>query len=383
VGHEDRLLNCPPGSRVLSDLIDVRPSRFRVTALQGAPDLRRTITVPDVLVVGHHSVSPSPNSSTDWASRRSSTDANHRVSLVPTYPRWLSTTALQVVDSLGHDRPYDAGVRLTESYKDVVPQAILDRFEWAEVRNAAAVLRSTNPAEFQDLLDVLEAFYLEPLDILFPGGQKSRLAARVDLQFREKGWREGQHDTTVTTVLRRMPWRPSGEKTPNVDTFTTENPGYKVDNVKGTVALDVEWNAKDGNLDRDVGQYRTLHDSAVIDVAVMVTRDFDTILALATRLGRPDPFGGTTTTTLTKLQPRMGRGAAGGCPVLAIAITDRPYVGTAESEAEAKRIADAYEAERKRKKQKGIPAIEGEDEEEDEDDTLGLDFPDPAVGDQS
>jgi restriction endonuclease BglII len=256
-------------------------------------------------------------------------------------------------------------VRLTESYKDVIPQAILDRFEWAEVRNAAAVLKSTNPDEFQDLIEVLDAFQLEPLDILFPGGQKSRLAARVDLQFRQKGWREGQHDTTVVTVLRRMPWRAAGEKKPGVDTFTTENPGYKVDNVKGTVALDVEWNAKDGNLDRDVGQYRTLHDSAVIDVAVMITRDFDTIMGLATRLGRPDPFGGTTTTTLTKLSPRLGRGAAGGCPVLAIAITDRPYVGTPASEAEAKRIADEYEAERTKKKQKGIPAIEGDDEDED------------------
>jgi hypothetical protein len=276
---------------------------------------------------------------------------------------------------------YHPWVELTKSYETVVPAAIRDRFQWAEVRNAAAVLKSTNPDEFQDLLDVLEAFQLEPLDILFPGGQKSRLAGRVDTQFREKGWREGQHDTTVITVLRRMPWRPAKEKSPQVETFTTENPGYKVDNVKGRVALDVEWNAKDGNLDRDVGAYRALHDSAVIDVAVMITRDFDTILALATRLGRPDPFGGTTTTTLTKLTPRLGRASGGGCPILGIAITDRRYVGTTESEADAKRIAAAYEEARKKKGKKGIPAVEGDEDEEGDDDeangTLGL-MPDPT-----
>ncbi|WP_205409713.1 BglII/BstYI family type II restriction endonuclease [Pseudothauera hydrothermalis] len=35
--------------------------------------------------------------------------------------------------------------------------------------------------------------------------------------------------------------------------------GYLIDNVKGSVALDVEWNAKDGNLDRDFGAYRAWH----------------------------------------------------------------------------------------------------------------------------
>jgi hypothetical protein len=89
--------------------------------------------------------------------------------------------------------------------------------------------------------------------------------------------------------------------------------------------LDVEWNAKDGNLDRDVAAYRSLHDLAIIDVAVMVTRTRDDLRELGARLGRPGFLSTTTTTNLAKLQHRLARGDAGGCPVLAVAITARCF----------------------------------------------------------
>ena len=89
------------------------------------------------------------------------------------------------------------------------------------------------------------------------------------------------------------------------------------------MALDVEWNAKDGNLDRDVGAYRALYDAGIIDVGVIITRTHEEIRALAIRLGRIKGFNTTTTTNLMKLEPRMTRGSVGGCPLLAVAITDR------------------------------------------------------------
>jgi len=57
----------------------------------------------------------------------------------------------------------------------------------------------------------------------------------------------------------------------------------------------------------------------------MITRSHEAIRALALRLGREEGFKTTTTTCLEKLEPRMTRGDAGGCPVLAIAITDRCF----------------------------------------------------------
>ena len=123
--------------------------------------------------------------------------------------------------------------------------------------------------------------------------------------------------------------------------------GHKVDNVLGRAALDVEWNPKDGNLDRDLANYVSLHEGGVIDVGVIVTRSGDTLRGMVRDLVADvksvdcspeevdwaermrnladDPLGTTTTANFEKLVPRLERGDGRGCPVLAIAITDRTY----------------------------------------------------------
>ena len=213
---------------------------------------------------------------------------------------------------------------LTDSYRLQFPEDVLARYEFRETRNAAAILIATNPAELEEIIAALRWFTLTPEDVTGAGGNKSDLAARVDGWFRERGWREGRHDTKIKSVLRLMPYAPAGET--KVEKITTDvaNEGYKVDNVKARVALDVEWNAKDGNLDRDIGAYRALYDAGIIDAGVLITRTQSDLRDLARRL---DPtstkFGTTTTTNLGKLEPRLTRGDAGGCPVLAVAITSR------------------------------------------------------------
>jgi hypothetical protein len=215
-------------------------------------------------------------------------------------------------------------VRLTESYKRVFPNAILRRYDFREVRDAAAVLANTNPAEFGDIVKVLQGFWLKANDFLIPGGSRGAVAIRLDEAFRHLGWREGRHDTRITSELRLMPYRPAGERHPQIVTNEVLAEGYKTDNVKRGVALDVEWNAKDGNLDRDIGAYRALYDAGVIAVGVVLTRTTNDLRMVGQRLGR-DPLGTTTTTNIEKLEPRLARGDAGGCPVLAIAITAKTY----------------------------------------------------------
>ena len=216
-------------------------------------------------------------------------------------------------------------MELTRSYERIIPPPILARFDLCEVRNAAAVLQSTNLPAFEEIMGVLGGFVLDTLDITERGGAKSRVPIRLDRAFREQGWREGRHDTRIRSVLRIMPYRAAGERSVRVVEREVRNEGYKVDNVKGRVALDVEWHAKDGDLDRDVAAYRALYDAAIIDVGVIITRSFASIRALSIRLGRPGGFSTTTTTNLEKLEPRLSRGDGGGCPVLAVAITDRCY----------------------------------------------------------
>ena len=209
---------------------------------------------------------------------------------------------------------------LTQSFEEAFPREILERYDLVEVSDAATILKHTSPEEFGQIVEVLGEFALTDEDFLKPGGQKSTVAARLDLAFRERGWREGRHDTKVTSILPLSPYAGEAKRAP-VETEVV-NEGYKVDNVKGSVALDVEWNAKDGNLDRDVSAYRALYDAGIITAAIIVTRTQEDLRRLGERIGR-NPFGTTTTTNLGKLTPRMTRGDSGGCPLLAIAITAR------------------------------------------------------------
>lgn len=223
------------------------------------------------------------------------------------------------------DPRYPAWMELTTSYERVIPPEVRARYDFAETRNAAAVLASTDPDAFAEVLGVLASFQLSAADITEPGGNKSTVASRLDREFRERGWREAAYDTHLRSVLRVMPYRAAGERHEVEQETASSSRGYKVDNVKRRMAVDVEWHAKDGNLDRDVGAYRSFYDAGVIDAGIIVCRSFESIRALSIRLGRPDGFGTTTTTTIEKLSERLSRGDGGGCPVLAVAITDRCY----------------------------------------------------------
>jgi restriction endonuclease BglII len=228
-------------------------------------------------------------------------------------------------------------MELTRSYERVFPGHLLERYEFAEVRNGAAALKGTNPTELEDILAVLDGFWLTLDSLTDPGKNKSDIAADLDKGFRERGWHESSHVSKTHFTLRFAPY-PSTSKAPEPVEFDYETQGHKVDNFKGRVALDVEWNAKDGNLDRDLANFRALHDAAVVDAGLIITRHQErtrwaaNLLAelgeriRTTRDGKRIILLGTTTTTnLEKLVPRLQRGDGGGCPLLAIAITEKCY----------------------------------------------------------
>lgn len=214
---------------------------------------------------------------------------------------------------------------LTDSYLRVFPDDVLARYDMREVRNASAVIENTSPAELRELVRILQDFFLSESDILSPGKNEGQIAKRLNGAFRDAGWREGRHDTKITSLLRLMPYKPAGEKAATVVEKEVLNEGYKVDNVKREIALDVEWNAKDGNLDRDVSAYRALYDAGIISAGVVLTRTMSDLQELGQRLGRPTFLRTSTTTNLGKLEPRLTRGDSGGCPLLAIAITARCF----------------------------------------------------------
>jgi len=133
-----------------------------------------------------------------------------------------------------------------------------------------------------------------------------------------------------------MPFANAGETSPHIKESGVTNEGYKVDNVKARVAMDLEWNAKDGNLDRDLAAYRALYDSGLIDGAILITRTIDDLRELGYQIrieagmdekAARNVLSTSTTTNTKKLLPRLQRGDAGGCPILAVAICSRTWIG--------------------------------------------------------
>ncbi|MFL6100684.1 MAG: BglII/BstYI family type II restriction endonuclease [Actinomycetales bacterium] len=275
-------------------------------------------------------------------------------------------------------------MELTRSYLNVFPEDVLSRYSWIEVRNAAAMIQASDPQTLDDLVKVLSNFNLTVPYLLDKGGGKSKLAADIDTAFRELGWRETHMSITTTTVLARQPWRKAKEKTVESQSITVEGDTHKVDNVQRRVAIDVEWHAKDGNLDRDVSAFRALFDAGVIDVGVIITRSYADIHYLANwlahDLGRVnykattgaevERFGTTTSTTMEKLEPRMRRGDGGGCPILAIGLglatytPDATYVDPDGAERTAPEVPAIPESLARELTSQALAETDDEDEDE-------------------
>ena len=222
---------------------------------------------------------------------------------------------------------------LTHSYRECIPTPVLERYSFAETRNATRILQSTNPTAFDQLLDALAEFQLSTADLITPGGQESGLAARLNAAFRTRGWREAKVDTLIRLSLSLTPFTVEEQASLVPVVTETVNEGYKVDNFRDRIALDVEWNATDGNLDRDLSAYRSLYDAGLIDAGVIISRTLD-LRSLATRVGLQAGLPAetarrllntTTTTNDAKLRPRLMRGDAGGCPVLAVFISTATF----------------------------------------------------------
>ncbi|WP_438501499.1 BglII/BstYI family type II restriction endonuclease [Methylosinus sp. 3S-1] len=174
--------------------------------------------------------------------------------------------------------------------------------------------------------------------ILVEGGRnRGDIAAQIDRRFSALGWKEARLDLETTGILYDKNNRIIGTLAP------VKQEGYLVDNFKGRVVLDVEWNAKDGNLDRDLASYRSWYEAGVISAGVVITKDRPRLLALARQIWGdyeatlpeeerthklPIDLSTSTVTAFDKAQMRLRRGVMGTCPVLIVAATEKTWDGT-------------------------------------------------------
>ena len=189
----------------------------------------------------------------------------------------------------------------------LVPADLRELYHVREWRNAAGILATACPDEWNDIIEVLRAFRLLRSEIMTAGGGLSPISQQVNGAFDMRGWKE----KTFSTLIK-------------VDQTEYASPTHAVDCFKGRVALELEWNNKDPFFDRDLNNFRLLFDLRAIDVGIILTRAAE-LQTIFDQLGKGASYGNSTTHH-KKLWPRLDGGGGGGCPVLTFAITPRLYV---------------------------------------------------------
>lgn len=188
-------------------------------------------------------------------------------------------------------------------------------YECHDHQHCVAILTMDYPDLFSEICDVLLAFKFTEAQVKAPGGNESLIPKTLSDILRPLGWKEQQ----LTAKLV-------------VDETTVSTDTHKVDYVKGDIAFDLEWNSKDQTFDRDLYAFRAFFEYRKIAVAVLVTRSNDLDAYFKSLGSYTDRYGtqrdykakyGASTTHMNKLLPRLRAGRSGGCPVLAIGITQK------------------------------------------------------------
>jgi hypothetical protein len=217
------------------------------------------------------------------------------------------------------------------TWTQLLPAAITDWYEVHNYRHAAEVLATAYPGSLAEIGAALNSFRLTTQDIKDPGGNESGITKRFRDLLRPNGWLETK--VTADLLVRRATGRKADEDDDDANPdFIRKGyiEGHKIDFVKGSVALDFEWNSKDQTFDRDLYALRTFYECGVISAGVLVTRS-EALNAIFRQLGVHQKYGASTT-WIGKLLPRLEAGRNGGCPVLVLGITPRLVTDWSESE---------------------------------------------------
>lgn len=219
-----------------------------------------------------------------------------------------------------------------------MPAEVRKKYRLMETYSACSALKGTAPEAWEDIIQVLDEFVLDPAHWMKAGGNRGDIAAAIDNAFAARGWVETRIDVETKGI-----YRGKGKTAPILEeTAPILQEGYLVDNRKGAVVVDVEWNAKDGNLDRDMAAYRAWHEAGLIVGAVLITKHLESLRNLAQTLWGtyqakihesrrttklPMDVGTTTTTTFEKSELRIKRGTAGTCPLLIVGVSEDTWNG--------------------------------------------------------
>jgi hypothetical protein len=181
------------------------------------------------------------------------------------------------------------------------------KYEIHNFYHAVEIMEGGFKKEWKELNKLLNEFTLLATDIVYPGGRKSPIAEKLDGRLYKLGWEEKKFD------IRKI-----------VDDFELDTPTHKIDCYKNQIGLEIEWNNKDPFYDRDLTNFRILHENKAISLGILITRS-DELQDIFNELGKGKSYGASTT-HMSKLLPRIYGGNSGGCPLIIIGITKECFV---------------------------------------------------------
>jgi len=111
--------------------------------------------------------------------------------------------------------------------KSTVPEDVSARYRFKEWSHATAILANDFSEQWEDLIGCLRSFKLKKSEIVIGGGGRSQIPIAIDGYLNARGWTEKQFDIGI-----------------RVDADEIDIPTHRIDNFKGGVGIEVEWNNK-------------------------------------------------------------------------------------------------------------------------------------------
>lgn len=208
------------------------------------------------------------------------------------------------------------------SYSRFIPHDIAKKYDFFNYNHAVEILANSFPAEWEELLAALRSLHITKEELIMAGGSESPIPPKLNAVLDPLGWKEIK--ITGDLLIKFYP-RKGLRGRFATEPFTEKRlknyiDGHNIDFVKGRVALDMEWNSKDQTFDRDLFAMRTYHECDIISVGIIITRS-QSLNSIFKELGISQKYGASTT-WMGKLLPRLDSRRHGGCPILAVGITD-------------------------------------------------------------
>lgn len=205
-----------------------------------------------------------------------------------------------------------------EPWMALIPESIANKYEFFNFNSALEILTQSYPEAFSEIVQTLEQFEIKVEEILEKGGNESKIPKKLSAILRPLEWKETEISGDLIVRLLDGKKRKEVWKQFTLNEFVS---GHKIDYVKGSIAIDMEWNSKDQTFDRDLYAFRTFYECGVIACGVIITRS-EALNPVFASLGSEikNKYGASTTWT-GKLLPRIHARRHGGCPLLVVGLT--------------------------------------------------------------